>query len=416
MSKCRFTFIAVLALCLCLAGCKQKAATRESKGIRIAVPSWYEPVRIPALSTAIDQWNRDHPDTPAEVSILFGKRDALLQKVMMGAKRGDFADAVLVRNEWLGLLVADKLIRPFPPDTAALVKGACLPGLLPAVTGEDQLWGLPFDADVFVVWVRRDVLAKNPPRRAGWDTSGMHVFARHMTGLPEVKPRRYGFAFPAARTQNSALVLLNWYLSFGGRFSRDAQGLHLDPDAMVRALEFLKVFIDQKSAPENVVALKQNDVFSGLAGGAYSMTVGGSWERAMLARQSRLSSQIVSYSIPTPSRRPGPCLLGGWSFVLLDRHPKDTPTLLARFIESDVQTAKLQENNLLPVCSTCLTDSWFESDRDGATFKGALERGVALPLSPEAAPLLERIGVLIANVFLGKQTAREAVEAGLTGS
>jgi ABC-type glycerol-3-phosphate transport system substrate-binding protein len=410
MSKHRWLLFTVLIFCLCLIGCKQKAKSSKAKTIRITVPAWYDPQRVPAVAAAVDGWNNENPDLPAEVSVLIGKRDAFLQKVMLGAKRGDFADAVLVRNEWLGRLAADNLIQPLPPDMAARIRENALPGLIPAVSKDNRVWAVPFDADVFVAWVRRDLMTNNPARAKGWHASSFQAWARNMTSVPDDKIKRFGFAFPASRTQNSALVFLNWYLSFGGAFNQTGRGIGLDQNALIQAMEYLQVFINQKSAPPNVVALKQNDVFSGLAGGAYGMTAGGSWERGMLNRQSRISDQIQSFMIPTPSRRPGPSLLGGWSFVLLNKHPEKTPAALETFFSRDIQVKKLQANSLLPANRTCLTDTWFTENRDGAVFSGALDRGTALPLSKETGPLLDRLAVVIANVFTGRQTPKQAVE------
>ena len=137
--------IFVLAIIVGLTGCARHEQSLTG-GITIAVPQWYAPEKVASLAHVIADWNATHPQAAVSCKVLPGKRDALLQKILLAAQRGELADAVLVRNEWLGRLAAEGLIDPLPDALAATVRRSALPSLLLAIGDGQRIWATPFDA------------------------------------------------------------------------------------------------------------------------------------------------------------------------------------------------------------------------------------------------------------------------------
>lgn len=379
----RFRLFLCLLLLFCLAACNKPAATDE---ITLVLPSWYAPEQLTAVKDVLAHWNLIHPKQAAQVKVQYGKRDALRQKTMLAAKRGQWADLVLVRNEWLGQLAAEGLIRPWPEWAARSVRAQALPALLSSVADDEQVWAIPFDADVLVLWRN-----EKPADEAGDDHE-----------------RQHSFAFPAARSVNSALAFLPWYFSYGGELIADGQ-IQLDAEAATSALDWLGKQLAKDEKPLRVAAMEQGDVFSCLAGGGCRSTIGGSWERSMLRRQSALSEHIRSYPISNDEGSLGVSLIGGWSLAQLPGASPMAADLALRFLATPVQLSKLEQHALLPVHRLVLSDPWFDNNADGRAFLFGLLHGRALPLHAGVETALQHIAVMVAQVFLGRKEPAEAV-------
>ncbi len=375
-------------LALALGACEK---TAPPKVPTLAVPSWYSPEKVPAVAAALARF-----DQPVATKVLFGKREALRHKFILGVKRGDFADVALVRNEWLGPLVEAGGVRPLSPALAEAVRSRALPAILPAITIGEKVYAGPFDADALVVWYRRDLaegVGFHPD--LDWTTADFVALAR---SLSEDRP---AFAFSALRYANAALTFLPWYFGRGGQV-RTGDELALVSDAAAATFDFLQSLVAEKIAPAGVAGLAQNDVFAGLAGGQYALVMGGSWERGMLRRQSRYADRIDCLPVPGEGGHVSTTVIGGWSLVQFANADADAEMLMRAFFAADTQTAKLHENGLLPVRRDLLSDAWFTENRDGPTLRFALEHGHALPLHVGTAVFLDGVATKLAEAFLGQ--------------
>jgi len=387
-----------IALLLCLFGCNRPASPPSH--LTVALPSWYAPDRVPAVGAALAELG-----DAVEVKVLFGKREALQQKILLGAQRGDFADVALVRNEWLGPLVRSGGILPLPEKTAAAAREQALPALLPAITHEGRIYALPFDADAIVVWYRQDLA-----RQAGLEPTldwTIDEFLALAKALSKDKPM---VAFAGQRYANAALTFLPWHFSFGGTVTQQKR-LALSPAAATRALAFLASLPKKNLAPRGAGGMAQNEVFSGLAGGVYGLTVGGSWSRGMIEKQSRLADRISCLPFPGNGEHPGGTVVGGWSLVLLAGGDPQSKELLELFFNPKIQRDKLTQGGLLPARRDLLDDPWFADHRDGPTLRRSLERGRALPLHTGVDDFLNRVATAQTEVLLGRKTPSEAAAA-----
>jgi ABC-type glycerol-3-phosphate transport system substrate-binding protein len=376
----------VLCACALVVACRRSAAPLPSH-ITIGLPSWYAPEEVSVLGRAAEKWRTEHEGCEIEFKTLYGKREALLEKVMLSAKRGDFADAVLVRNEWIGRLAAEKLIGPLPDEPAKVLRENALPALMPAISDAERVWAVPFDADALVLW--RNSIPVSPVRRAP--------------------------AFPATRSPAAANVFFASYFCEGGELIFEGR-MRLDRSAARAALEAMVKQADRDHGRQTLAAMDQSDVFSCLASGGCAETVGGSWERGMLAKQSTLGDGIQAlpfsgvFSDQPQAVPKQTTLVGGWSFVLLRGAGAGTCEFLVSLFDAASQSGKLHQNSLLPVRREILSDPWFVENRDGATFKQSLENGRALPLSADLLPLADEIAVMLSEIFLAKKTPDQALE------
>jgi len=381
------------------------AVSAWAAGLTVAVPGWYDPAKIPALQKAIDNWNADH-EVQVTAKVLVGKREAIYQKIALGAGRPDFADAALVRNEWLGPLAEAKALVPLPDEVGLRLNDEILPALRSAVRQDIRWWAVPFDADVLLLWYRRD-LAEAAGLAPGLDNWNEERFIELAGALSTTSP---AFAFPAQRTPHAALNFLPWYFSRGGDLRATADSLSINPQTFAEALHFLQTLVDRHFSPANAAALEPNDVYTGLAGGKFAIAVGGSWQRGMLEKQSPMAEQFGALPIPGAGRRPGASLVGGWSFVVFPNADPETLPFLLTLISSSVQGEKLKENGFLPVTRSMLDDPWFTENIDGPPIRRALETGRALPFHPGLNALLDKVATALAEVFLGKKTPEQVAQ------
>lgn len=361
------------------------------------------------MQKSVSDWNSENPQKPVELKVIFGKRDAIRQKVALGAKRQDFADAVLVRNEWVGTMAKRKLIQPLSQKTIGLLRQKTLEGILTAVGDEKNLWAIPFDADVYVLWARKAFLPQDLSTNDSLDQSGFETLAKHAAQYSKTQKGGYGFAFATMRAPTTGIGFFPWYFSVGGRLLVSNHQVSLDEKAVKDALLWLLSFVERKIAPTNTPSLHQGAVFAGLAGGAYGITLGGSWERNMLKSQSELADDIISLPVPQKNGCECATLVGGWSFVITTDYGRNAEDFLLKLFQDEFQTRKLNAQSLLPVNKDTFDNSWFESNQDGSTFKKSLQKGCSLPFAENIDLLIDRISIMMAKVFLGKMTAEEAV-------
>lgn len=386
----------LLLLIFAFFGCHKAEIRKE---ITVAVPGWYAPEKMEPLATAIEKWNKTHPDNKVVIKVMFGKKETFKQKIYLGAGREDFADAVLVRNEWVGTMVANDLVAPLSHMTAREVRDRALPAITDSISDSKNVWAMPFDADVLLLWYRKDMV----PDQEGIFCKSFGDLTIFLLGNKEKDGRRYGFAFPAARSPNSAIHFFPWYFAHGGRLIDDNGEMMFDPKAAAKALSWLKSTVENGAAPKSVSALEQNGVFSGLAGGQFDVTVGGNWERKMLERKSKLSEKISSAVIPDSNGGQGVSLMGGWSFVLTKNNQAKTELFLKTLFEENVQREKLEKFSLLPVLVSLLDGPWFDNNPDGPAFKTALKTASTLGFSSKTELLLQQVSIMLAQVFLGKK-------------
>lgn len=392
-------YASIALACLLLAGL---AAPLRAAGLTVVVPGWYDPAKLPVLQKAIDDWNASH-ETPVAAKVLVGKREAIYQKIAMGAGRPDFADAALIRNEWLGPLEKAGAVVPMSAEIDARLDAEALPALRPALIKEGRWYAIPFDADVLLLWCRRDLAetAGLTPALDGWNEARFLQLAKILSANSPA------FAFPAQQTPHAVLNFLPWYFSRGGEIRTKGDTLEVDPQILADTLSFLQSLVERGYSPANAAALEPNDIFNGLAGGKFGMAVGGSWQRGMLEKQSRLAEQFVALPIPGSGDKPGASLVGGWSFVVFKNAGPETLPFLLTLVDTNVQGGKLRENGFLPVMRVMLEDRWFTETPDGPAIRRALETGRALPFHQDLNALLDDIATKLAEVFLGKKTPAE---------
>lgn len=397
-------FFVLTTLALFAPSCTDDVAIKgpQPKVITLAMPSWYSPQSIEAVNVSLDLWNKENSDHMATVSVLQGNREAVFQKVLLGATRDRFANAALVRNEWIGRLVDQNLIVPLDKAAATIVKENALPVLLDAITHNEKVWAVPFDADTQILWIQNAFFTDN-------NLKLNDLLQKPQPSEFNLEQGKSLFAFPGAQTPNTALSFLSWYFSRGGELIIKKDRVLIQEAKAVSTLTWLKSCVDTHISPNNVSALAQNDVFNGLLAGQYMATIGGSWERGMLNKIAKRSVAVTAMPLFDPEGSTGVPVIGGWSFVMLKKSDTSVQKLLMLLFSNTVQNKKLHDNNLLPVNRLALDSQWFVDHPDGKPFLNSINNGRSLPFHKNINDLLDRVSLMETKVFLGKKTPDEAV-------
>ncbi len=376
-------------------GCR-KPSPPPPRPFTIAFAPSHAPDGSPALQKALADWNAAHAATPAVVEILPAELGAPTPAARAALLHGDGAAAALVPNEWLGPLTADEALRPLPDALAARIRLDCLPALADSVGARGKIVAAPYEADPWLLWLRRDSAAAKGvvPDGRRWNLTRFEILA-HAGGIG-----RRGFAFPT-HGREAAAAFLPWYFSRGGALV-DATGLlTFDIDAADGALSQLVLARDRptraKAAPSDA-----DEAPDCLVDGRCAMALATWARRAAIRQAGPLAAEVAALPIPGPGAQPGVTLIEGWSFVVFRGAAPAAFDLLAALWSAALQRDKLHESGSAPVFRELLGDSWFATDPDGPALRLALTNGVGLPLHPALPAALAVITEMVAAVCRDK--------------
>lgn len=378
-----------------------EAACAAERPLVVFVPCWLAPDddHLP-IKTVFDGFRKKWGAERLNVRTAFGKVSSIRQKLFLSLKTDAAPDIACVKVEWVPQLFAARLIRPLDKLLSKEQRLDIIPSLRRAVTIDNKIVALPYDADVRVIYYRKDLFAKAglkaPPSDWTWqellDDAKKLTLDTNADGKVDI----WGFGFPASRSSKTVFRWLCWFYSCKGRFVWTRKGgrpeLALSQPAKSIALKWYSQLVNEsKVAPRSVCSYDQTSTFLGMAVGSFAMTLGGSWEYRWFASRSRLGDKVGIAPIPRYSQGLASTpFCGGWCYVILARSPERIRAcwaLLESLFSIKHQRDKLQRMfGLSPRLSTY--DAKTLSDKDVAFLFGELVRAKSVPPYTEFAEKL----------------------------
>jgi len=286
-----------------------------------------EPYWGRTLAQAAKQWNEAHPHRRVHLEIEEIPFPHLRHHLMEAVAAGTAPDISLLDSAWvaefahLGYLVAPDDVMPGWEEQHASM---LLPASLAANRYQNQLYAVPANADVTVLWYRRDWLAAEglePPRT--WDQ--LIAVGRHFQ-RPAVRAR-YGadtqglvFVGGTRAGETTTYQLLPFLWAAGGDLIASGRVL-LDSPATRRFLAYLRdLVIAHRIAPPDVLNFPWDRPARLFARRQAVMALGGLYE-SLTMRQERgwTEEQFLQRvgAAPIPAGPGGQhAVLGGMSYVI----------------------------------------------------------------------------------------------------
>jgi multiple sugar transport system substrate-binding protein len=328
--------------------------------------------------------------------------DSAWTELVKVALYGEGPHVSQVGTTWCASFVAMNALRPFTPREVASFGGpsAFLPsswqtGKLP---GNDQIWAVPWQADMRVIYYRRDLL-----EQAGVDEQTAFQSHPHLIQTLE-RLQASGVATPWVMPTGHAVVTLhhlaNWVWGAGGDFiTADGKRTLLNlPETRAGIRAYLELGRYLSPATRGLDAAQSNALFwQGQAAVALS------WPRMMGSRQSAAPQVVANLGVALV---PGVTWIGGSNLVVWRHISRFSPTHeslaldLVRFLTSQpVQSAYNLRTGLLPVRLDVLDAPPSDTNPLHPTMVQGLKSGRSFPSLPVWGQVEDRLLLALAQLW-----------------
>jgi ABC-type glycerol-3-phosphate transport system substrate-binding protein len=323
--------------------------------------------------------------------------------------RGEAPDISIIDSVWVAELARRGYVwslHQIDDAAAAVLAADLLPPLQAANTCAGELFALPAEADVSVLWYRKDWLAAEgltPPR-----TWSAWLDCLLWFRSPDVR-RRYGlgtypltFCGGAAAGETTTYQLLPLLWSSGADLIAD-QAIVLRSDAAVEAVRFAADLVrEHRVADPGVTTAHWNAPALALAAGAVAFALGGSYESSLIRAAAGWSERefrerVGMLPFPAgPGGRPS-SIMGGVSYAIMrqSRQPDLALDLLRRTIRPEIWQSFGTERGVNPPTRSA------NSALDPVTNPLAVDAARLQPYARERWPLVDypRVSAQIVQMF-----------------
>ncbi len=299
-------------------------------------------------------WNAEHPNQRITFNVNVVDHSQFYRLLRSDVGSGTAPDVAMVDSVWVaGLAQSGSLYTLEDPELGAEWKRDefiqdLYAAFIKANSFNGKLYGLPFKADVSLLWYRKDWFAQESLQAPqNWDD--LLAVGAHFR-QPRVQ-ERYGLshplAFPGGGSAGEATVysLMPFIWSAGGEiFDAQAERVTLDTVGVRQALQFLRELVTQHhlSSPE-IVNYRWDTTPWLFANGKVAMALGGSYESDSIRQMGgwgyeEFVQRVGCVSPPAAPGRDSISTTGGISYVILRqcRRPALVMDVLQLAVRPDV--------------------------------------------------------------------------------
>ncbi len=415
-------FFCVFLSVACLCGCARKPDAGDLRVV-VSLPQWFYPsAERPWAERVWQELRTAHPGATLELELSPGRTEQVLARLLVVRAAGEGPDLACIRMQWAGELAERGALVPLEGVVPESVWQEMLPSLEPAARVRGGLYQIPYDVGVRVILYREDLFREQgiPEPAAGWTRQDLVRAARVLTldRNNDGTTDQWGFGLPAARHEKTVLQWLPWFWSLGGEFPEGGDGAPplLRSDASVGAMQWYRDLVrEHRVTPATCYAMDQAAVFQGLAGGVFAMTLGGSWEPALLRVYSRHGPSVKV--APLPSMAPGVppvTLADGWGFVMLTRDPEKQKVIarvLAALASPLHQVEKYEAGGMLSPFRALYRDPGFLADPAAGVLADAVLGARPVPHDPSFPLVRDALEIALHGVLMNNADPATVLEA-----
>lgn len=376
------------------------------------------------LEKAARLWNERHANSQVRLNLLLVGHPELEFKISTAVASGKAPDFSLIDSVCVPRFAGAGFLRPLdkidPEWIESEYKRDFFPVFVEGSRYDGHFYSIHAQTDVALVWYRKDWLREEgmgPP--STW--SELLEVARHFQ-RPEVR-KRYGlgshsFAFPAGlkAEETTTYQLLPFLWSTGGDVFSDGHVV-LDSKATRRTVEFLRDLVTRyQVAPPDVIVYEWNKAPRLFAEGEVVMSVGGSYESALIRETAGWDSEEFRAKVgfaPIPAGPDGEqtTAAGGMSYAVYQQAEQPELAVEVLKLASDPEVMKDfcvvtgQNPPRISVAESLDPERhWFLSETSQMLYNARTR-----PLTPEYTRVSEQLRLMIENAISGRMGVDEAV-------
>jgi multiple sugar transport system substrate-binding protein len=341
--------------------------------------------------------------------------EALHDKIVAAAPAGTY-DVVLGDCIWPAEFGSKGIVKDISSDVKSLPTSQIFPGALVMADYKGKYYGMPWILDTKYMFANGSMLKK-----AGVSPASLKTWDGVVTALKQIKSKGLvKYPWLGSWSQAEAVVCDYAQLlgAFGGKFL-DASGKPaFQSGGGLKALEFMKMLLDQGLADPASTSSLEEDVLKAFAQGKIAMNL--NWTFQLAASLDPKQSQVAKDDVMilrTPAGSPGgpaPGCNGGQPVMITHgtKHPNEAWQFVKFITSQNVQNQYVADS--LPI--------WSASYDDPAVIKKAGKQLVSvaktqLPnmiLRPQVANYnasSQALQVQIQDALLGKKSPQDALNA-----
>jgi multiple sugar transport system substrate-binding protein len=301
------------------------------------------------------------------------------------------ADVAEVGSTWLESLVAMDALTPFDQSIFDQFggKGAFFPAIWENVshTREQAIWGVPFRADVRVIFFWKDMFetAGIDPEKSFLSTEKMKDALQVLTDKGVKSP----WGVPTTRSQNTVNNMASWIWESGGQYtSSDGKRVEITSHLTWRGIRNYFEFF--KFMPQDKDVYSDGDILELFARRKISATITGPWLLTYLRSADLPDSLFAQLGVSLP---PGPSFVGGTAFVIWrhTRRSNKALELIKYLSQDDFQISFCKSTGLLPVRQDLWTEEFLNINEHMPVFLKGIQNGRGLPPIPLWGMIEERL-------------------------
>jgi multiple sugar transport system substrate-binding protein len=401
---------------LYLAACGSTSSSSGGAGGKVTLnnlfmqQAGYSPADLAGMTAAFEKANPN-----IKVNNTLVAYDALHDKIVAAAPAGTY-DVVLGDVIWPAEFGSKGIVRDITDKVNSLPVSQIFPGAVVMAKYKDKFYGMPWILDTKYMFVNGSMLKK-----AGISPAELKTWDGVVVALKKIKSKGLAkYPWQGSWTQAEAVVCdyAQFLGAFGGKFL-DASGKPaFQTGGGLKALEFMKMLLDQGlAAPASAVSDEQA-VLKAFAQGKVAMNL--NWTFQLAAAQDPKQSLVTKDDVMimhTPAGSPGgpaPGCNGGQPVMITtgSKHPDEAWQYIKFITGQSTQNNYVKDS--LPI--------WAASYNDQAVVKSAGAQLVSvakteLPdmiLRPQVTnynAASQALQVQIQNALLGKKSPQDALNS-----
>jgi ABC-type glycerol-3-phosphate transport system substrate-binding protein len=353
---------------------------------------------------AVQSFEAENPDIKVEVTTV--PYPEYQQRLLTAVQGGNAPDVSTIDQIWVAAFAAAGVIEPLDElaNTAKITADTFFPGAWASANYDGQLWGIPFNVDVWQFSFYNEDLLK----AAAIDPAGLATFEGLKAAgekLTDAASGKYGIGLFAHKGEDTVVVMDSFIFSNGGQVLNADGSCGLTSEASVGALAYLQSLAPY--APKGIANASSGDMRELFLNGSLAIEFWPALEQPTL-QKSALNWEFVVGTAPEGKTPIG--TFGGWNLVVYEDSPhKEAAWKFIQFLTREDVNGKVVD--LIPA-NVKAADAFLKANRTGPDrILEHLSNAAPRPLSPRYLEVSDIEVTLAQDLFAGMDPRAAAEKA-----
>lgn len=353
--------------------------------------------------TAIDEFEDAHPNITVEVETV--PYADYQQRLTLAVEGGNPPDIATLDQIWQAQFADAGAVLPlddYIDGSDSVEEGNFFPGAWESAVWDGQVWGIPFNVDVWqFTYYNRELLEEagvEPEQLETWE--GLREAGEALT-----TDGRYGIGLFGQAYESLTVVMNSFVFSNGGDILDEDGTCRLDEPAAVEAIEYLASL--EESAPEGILGASNEDMRELFLNGTLATEWWPALEQPTL-QDSEIEWGFVAGTAPAGQEPIG--TYGGWNLAIFEgaEHPDAAWQFIEFLTDPEVNPRVV---DLVPANVDAAETFLQENREDPELVLDHLDRARPRPLAVEYLQISEIQMEMMQRVFDGTPASEAAATA-----